>query len=570
MFKKLIRRPFLFVFIVAILYFLFYLSGFKAKYAIYGDMTGKWIQVIDILEKPLGDFSCNYKEDFDSNFQFIPGNQYFYEIDKGKCNYMYPYPYAYLVAPFVSLHKEYGFILLNLLLFGLFIFFSMASMRNLFPNNNLAVVLAGFSSFFIFPTGIYVLDFSEMTVSITLGMFGFYLISPYFSQSPPNIRWIRVFLGGFIPGFIVGFRTEVILYLMGLVLAIFILGIFENGLKENQQFSFEKLWKAMKLPFVLGLGVLLSTGIVFLLHQFFFEHFLGIRGRMLSKWIMSEYNIVFKLKVIRTLLFGGSLGLYSSMPIIFLSYLILLHKVRNCIGRTEFFLFLFANISSFFIIFTSPGHGGYSWSPRYLALCIPFFLFLIILIFLKSPILYDKFWKKIILGIFILYSLGFTHTGMKIAKNAPKQIKIYNDYVQSTDADAIILSDTFLYGMLGKDLLNKKIYNVGVQRSIRVGGREYIIGQNQIPREPAAKLQIKKMRKLIAILQNQKNVRKILLISSLIRDKDDYDYGYRDRPSFKDKDFLIEYIQERPKKFGIKSSKNLFNISFTLFEMKQK
>ncbi|MCB1191911.1 MAG: hypothetical protein KDK90_15810 [Leptospiraceae bacterium] len=568
MFKKLIHHPYLIVFIVATLYFAFYLFGFKAKYGIYGDMVGKWIQVVDILQKPVGDFSCNYKEDFDPNFQFIPGNQYFYEINKGECNYMYPYPYAYLVAPFVFIAKDYGFIVLNLILIGLYILFTMLSFQNLLPSSkNISGLIAGLTSFLIIPTGIYVLDFSEMTVSVTLGMVGFFLLSPYFSEVSPKIQWLRVFLAGFIPGIVVAFRTEAILYLMGLVLAIFILGLWENGFAFKGKKSSWQVYLSIKFPFVLGLGVLLSVGIVFLLHQIFFGHILGIRGRMLSNWILSEYDIQFKIKVVWKLLFGGTLGLYSSMPIILLSYLYLFPKVRAKAGRTGLFLFLFANLSSYLIVFTSPGHGGYSWSPRYIALCIPFFLFLILLIGLKDLSLTNKIWKKAILGIVILYSLVFTHTGMKIAKQAPKQIKLYNDIVRSANPDVIILSDTFLYSMLGKDLLGKKIYNVGAQKSIQVDGKEYVIGQNQIPREPTAKLQLEKIKALVEVLKKQNNVKKILLISSLIRDINDYDYGYKDRPGFKDKDFLIEYVQNS-EIFQVESSKDLFNVSFTLFTIK--
>lgn len=463
-YNKLNQFPYITVFLCSIIYMLYYLKGMQIDYAMWGDMVGKWIQVQDLLTKPLFDHSCNYKETLDLDFKFIPLPEHFYFFSKKQCVHAYPYPYAYLSAPFVKISPKYGFYALNFIFWIGYIFFSMKLFEKLFPKFRDGLILIGLFSFLILPTGIYLFDYSELILTMCLSAYTYYLIVQSIeldTEKELNLNRKNLFLAGVLSGIGFSLRPEAMIFFGGVVFALWIDILISHKEKLDIKKIINLTFSGLEFS-VYGLIVGFSITIAY--HLIFFDT--ALPSRIGDPKSIPDATLKNKLVIILTLLIGGSkemysLGLFSSLPFTILSLAYLIPSIRAKIQRKSRFLFISAYLPSIIVILITPGHGGYSWSPRYLALMIfPISLIVFNVLFSGHSFLKNKI-VQVLLVLLTLYSIYFTHTGMKIFQVSTKQIKEYNQIIDKISPNVIVGKGSVVYTMLSKDRLSKtKIYKI--------------------------------------------------------------------------------------------------------------
>lgn len=444
------QKPYLVAIIIAFFYIAFYIRGIQLKYSMVGDMVGRWVQVFDLLNKPLFDYSCNYNQSFDPMMEYYPAPEHFFFLKNGQCIHAYPYPYAFLAAPFVKWLPNYGFYLLNSIFWLGYIVCYIYLTRLFYNRKNPAALLAGLSAFMVLPTGIYFFDYSEVILTMFLSAISLILVFVFLEKRPKSNHLLII--AGIISGFAMVLRPENVILFACLVIALFI----DRMISEKpEQGIIRYLFSGPH--FMAGLGLLLGFGLSSLYHQLSFDSFLPARiGNPKS---IPDATLTNKLNTIKSLLIGGNKGLFSSLPFTLLSFLYFLPAVRKQLGQRGRILALTYFLTAAIIIIITPGDGGYSWSPRYLSVVLFPAAFLIFSIFNAYTNQLQKKPIRILLGLLLLYSLSFTHAGMKILHASSKQIANYHKVIESQNPDILIEADDSLYGMMSKKRLKEnKIY----------------------------------------------------------------------------------------------------------------
>lgn len=435
-------------------YATFYARRLVIEHAIFGDMVGKWMQVKRLLAKP-GDLSCFYNEVFDPTFRFLPGPHYFYFLDKGTCKYMYPYPYAALVAPFVDLWPDWGFFILNAIAWlpMTFAFFWLG--RLTVRRSRHADIYAGLASFFIFPTAVYAFDFSEMMVSLGPWTVALAMVChALWRTKSPTARTVLLTGAGIISGLLLAMRSEALIFSALLVGAVSL----ESLRRQSRNLGLAtRIWRALQrnsMPVTVGVAAGLL--VVLFVQQQLFGHPLGYRG---ASMLQDRHVITLKeqLGIAWTLLGGGSLGLFSSLPLVWVAFGYCWPGVRRRMPRSTFFAFI-AFGGTIAVAVGSPADGGYSWSPRYLAFALPAYCVLVLSVTFSG---HRFFRNKVIGGLLLLlcvYSVAYAHKGMKIVIRATKQKAAYAQMLSVPNVTPIILQSRLIYGALPRELLLKQVY----------------------------------------------------------------------------------------------------------------
>lgn len=455
--ELIISHPVPIILTTLLIYWFWYISGVVPEHALFGDMIGKWMQVQDFLNKPWGDFSCFYREQFDSGFEFLPGPAYYYSITKSGCLYYYPYPFAMAVAPFVRLSPLYGFFIFNLIFWVLYTLSLIQLSRNVFPDRPTARVWGGLASFLILPTGVYAFDFSAMSIAIALACVTIALASGTLNN---DRRPGFYFLAGFSGGLIFAFRSEGVFFI-AFVTGAFFIDRFIAQTPPTFDTFFRRIKVAFRETLPLILGTIFALLIVFLYHYLLFGNILGIRGAS-ATGLLQNFKWSLQMGIAYRLLFGGSIGLFSSLPLFLVGSLVFLPTIFRRARRRIIFFILIAVGTTIISIFTAPFDGGYSWSPRYLAFTLPAYLMLVFLVIFSDHPLIRKRSTRIILFLIITYSLYFVHRGMKIVQQAGKQNQAYDQIISLMlpPSGIIVINNPQIYGIFSRWRLNGKIYQV--------------------------------------------------------------------------------------------------------------
>ncbi len=444
--------------------FLCYVVAYAAQAdiaaSICGDMVGKLLQVEDLLAKGFGDFSCRYNADFDPEFRFLPGPEYFYWVSDGACRYMYTYAYAYVVAPFYHHLSDWGHVVLNVVCLVVMVLASFKLGSVILPDTRYADILFGLASFLILPSGIYLLDFSEMSLSLA----GWYaslamIATAIWSGVNSKGKAALLFGGGLIAGLIFAFRSESLI-----VAAFMLLGIAVDQTVGKKPSGWERrsllTWLATVLRAGLpcGLGYVLGFGLVAAFHQVLFGNALGLRGAYHVELASQGFSPASQLVYFRQLLIGGHVGLFTSLPFTLLSFSVFVPFIWRQVSQKALFFVIVAFPSTILIAATSPVDGGAQWSPRYLALTLPAYAALVGLSLaalsahIKRPAL------SIPLALLCLYSLIFPHIGMEIAIRAGRQTSIYAEILDRFKDSPVVVRNPAVYAVLGRRHYNRAAY----------------------------------------------------------------------------------------------------------------
>lgn len=455
-------RRAIFLTLVTLVYAGYYSRQLQLDAAIYGDMVGKLLQVEDLLVRDFGDFSCRYQHDFDPQFRYLPGPDYFYVVHDGECKYLYPYAYAFAVAPFVLLAGDGGHILLNLICLWLAAMAMFPLGATILPEFRWGDLALGLSAILIIPNGIYLLDFSEMSLAMAVWSWSTaFIATALWRPLSPARNALYLIAAGILAGLAFSLRTESAIVAASTIAAIAVDGICRDWRNESGSV---RVWilrarTAAVAALPAAVGYSFGVAIVAIAHLLLFGNALGFRGAYIADMARAGFSIENQLFVAGQLLFGGSLGLFSSLPFVLLSYLFFLPAVRRRVLRPGLFFALAANLSVLAIAATSPVDGGYSWSPRYLALTLPAFLALVALVLygagqsLTRPI----FW--IPGALLLIYSLVFPHIGMKVAIQATRQTSLYAAQIDQINPGAIVVRSPFLFTVLGRRHYNRPIFS---------------------------------------------------------------------------------------------------------------
>ena len=436
-FESLAKYPYLFVLIVSILYAVYNWKTLDHRHLMYGDMVGRWVQVQDILQKPLGDYSCNYNEpELDPDHRFIPLPEHFFFYKGKQCIHAYPYPYAFFVAPFVKIAGAHGFYLFNGLFWLLYIFTAMKIISKIIPNNNYIQIFTGLSMYYILPTAIYLYDFSELILSMSIANLSLLWFINAFSLEDTKVIHTKIlFLSGFLSGIAFVLRPENVIFYCGILLGAFVIFTIRNvGGSFYQRF----VYPVVKLLPLAYIGLIMGFLFTVLYHYISFDTLLP--SRIAAPKSIPEQNLYNKLSIILTLFIGGNKGLFSSLPFTLLSFTIFIPTVYRSVKNKGLFLFIVSLVPSLVVIAITPGDGGYSWSPRYLALMIAPFLYLAILVCytLYTKLNFKKTATVLSIGL-ITYSVVFASMGVKILRSSTKQGTRYDEIIAKFNDSKLIL-----------------------------------------------------------------------------------------------------------------------------------
>jgi len=442
---------------ILILYWGFCFSGIRPESAIFGDMIAKWNQVHDVLHKPLGDFSCGYAESIDPEFKFMPGPEYFHAFVQGRCIHFFPFLFAYLIAPAVALSNTYGWFVFNLVLLVAYTCLCIKAARNLLPESNWAPLVAGLSSFIVLPSVYYAFDFSEMMVCLVIGAAFLILMLP--DSSGRERTSGAMVAAGMLGGLLFAFRMESIIFVSSLWLS---LGIETLRRDNSVSFSGRSLVVGARetirrfSPHLLA-GIA-TIACVALVQKFFFGSLTGPRGAYHAT-LVTHSILESHLKIALTLLFGGNLGLFSSLPVISLILLLFVRTIREPHLETCIFLIPVALIPTLLISLTAPTEGGYGWSPRFLSLTLlPYLLLVLLVLFSGHPWFRSRLAVFCYIGI-LLYSANFVQTGIRIVQRASRQKEMQNKIFDHHQAPVVVIEGESMYGILDERFLRLRVFS---------------------------------------------------------------------------------------------------------------
>lgn len=525
--RALMNRPYATVFALLTVFFFAYLAGVEMEASVFADGAGRWLQIQGLLAQNFTTFACDYDTAFDPEFRWRPGPWYFYYLVDDVCFYFYQYPYALLAAPFVYWLPDYGYFLLNFACLALFVFATMRTAREIFQNSA-AELAAGLIAFLVIPSPTFAYDLSEVMLFLAMLACGLWLVVrglgwqigpaladhtnaegtadevaansvPIASRDASRIRSPRSLLfGGLLVGLAFALRTEAVIFLAAVTGALLLVrfALFTNQAggasgsaagaptdSDDDPTLAARVRAAIATATPFVLGAMAGLMIVCAFHYSVFGNLTGNRGAAHTDQVLAEFTIGGQLEIARLLLFGGSLGLFSSLPSIALAFLwAIFPGARRAAGPIGAFFFVLSVAYIAAVLVVAPNDGGYSWSPRYLA-CVFAPLYLCILaIFWRWKILH-RFYIYAALAALALYSVHFTHTGMKILQRTSKQNLTYSRAVESFDLDLIVFDAPPAMGFLSEKILSeKRIYMALDKESARdlaarlaeTGVREFI------------------------------------------------------------------------------------------------
>ncbi|MBX7057581.1 MAG: hypothetical protein K1X75_05905 [Leptospirales bacterium] len=426
--------------------------------AIFGDGAGKWLQSRALLN---GQIECRYDRSLDPEFKFLPGPWYYYTLRNGHCYYGYQYPYALAVALFTLLFGLPGYLFLNILcLLGYCLLLSIMAAR-LMPEMRFAALAAGAGGIVFIPALNFAFDLSEMTLAVTLGVASLALLlsalTPGNQAPPAGAQW-RLAFGGLLIGLLLALRTESIAFLIAVCLALLVSRWISVASDISRREAASNIVGEL-LPSLAGftLGAAAVAGF----HLLYFGNILGNRGSshgaLILAMTMSE-----RVAVARTLLLGGNLGLFSSMPAVLLSLLWLAPPIRRDLGRPGAFLFFLVWSLTAIIPLVAPNDAGYSWGPRYLAFSFAAYLLLLILIF--SSLLRRSFrsWHRPALWLtataIALYGAAFCRQGVAVLLSAARQNHEYQELIAQQAPEALLIDHELAMIGLSAQALDLPIY----------------------------------------------------------------------------------------------------------------
>ncbi len=484
-------RPYTLVFALLTLFYFGYLAGVRMEASVFADGAGRWLQIQGLLAQNFSTFACHYDSEFDPEYSWLPGPWYFYYMVDGVCFYFYQYPFALLAAPAVALFPDYGYIVLNFFFLALYIFATMRTAREIYANPFFEFT-AGLLAFLIIPSPTFAYDLSEVMLYLAMLAAGlFYVVrglgwrigtapdSP--NDSIPEVRAQNyaqsgsltrpahpraLFAGGLLIALAFALRTEAAIFLAAIAGAIgllFLLARPADDAGDNADRQAPGVVARIRggleavAPFIAGAipGLLL----VCIFHYAVFGNIAGNRGTAHAAQVLTEFSFAGQLEIARLLLFGGSLGLFSALPSIALVFLWALFPGARRAAGPAGALFVVSGFAYILVVLViAPNDGGYSWSPRYLA-CVfaPLYLCTLAIFWRWAPL--QRWYIFVLLGALAIYSLEFTHRGMKILQQTSKQNLAYSQAIESFALDVVVFDAAPAVGFLSEEILsNKRLY----------------------------------------------------------------------------------------------------------------
>jgi hypothetical protein len=255
----------------------------------------------------------------------------------------------------------------------------------------------------------------------------------------------RLFLGGMLIGLGLYLRLESLIFFSALF----------GGVCLELILSRRLTFKSLQPPGLFAGGFLVAAGSFFLFNALHYGHPLG--PRFMANEEAFAIPLASRLGQIITLLFarGFQLGFFGYMPIfLFVLGATLLPAFRS---RLDFANRSMALAMIFYlpvVAVASPGDGVVNWGPRFLLLAIlPCALLLVSL---------SRFtWPAIVRAgavLLCVVSIAFTFMGLRLQKNACRQLSQYqNDFVNA-QADIWIFSSQLLSNYMGPEFFARETY----------------------------------------------------------------------------------------------------------------
>lgn len=482
-----LRNRYAVVFLLLAVFYFAYLTGVRNEASVFGDGAGKWVQIQGLIAQDFQTLQCDHDSEFDPDFRWLAGPWYFYHVTDGDCFYGYQYPYAIAVAPFVKFFPDYGYYLLNFLFLVLFVFFTMRIAGYVcIETPEAAEFLMGLTAFLVIPSPTFAYDLSEviMALAMVTGGLWFTLRGAGFrgqairasdkamsdsGDSGLVINTRLLIAGGFLTALVFALRTETAMYLATTCGALAMVAAFAGQNSTDAPVSFlskpflnqtllnKTVWaRAIRLVGPYAGGALIGIGCVVAFHLLAFGNLAGNRGSTHAALVFFDFDFARQFDIARILLFGGSLGLFSSLPSIALAGLWLFFSgVRKATGRAGTFLILASLPYICLVLITAPNDAGYSWSPRYLAFVfVPLYL-VILMTILRWPA-FRRWYTIAPIVLLFMYGVHFTHTGMKILQRTSKQNLQYAQAIQTLSVDVLVIDIPPAIGFLSEEILNQK------------------------------------------------------------------------------------------------------------------
>lgn len=303
-----------------------YLPGVEMEATVFADSAGRWMQIQGLIQQNYGSLECAYDTEFDPEFRFRPGPWYFFWLQNNSCYYFYPVAYAFAAAPFVQAFPDYGYLILNLLLLLVFVF-ACARMCGYLLEDPSAELFGGLIALLVIPAPTFAYELSDMMMAMALfalallcAVRGLDLRAPVFgletsetgTKRPPRPRPRYLLACGLLLGLAFALRTEALLMACAIGGAMLVLFMRQLVLKGDFRVAD---------AFAFLIGVFVSFGPVMLWQLWFYGDTLGSRGAAHVDILTDGLNLQQRLEIIHTLLFGGSLGLFSALPSTALAFL---------------------------------------------------------------------------------------------------------------------------------------------------------------------------------------------------------------------------------------------------------
>ncbi|MEQ9365808.1 MAG: hypothetical protein RIF32_16310 [Leptospirales bacterium] len=480
-----LARPYAVVFVLLFAFYFVYLAGVELRASVFADGAGRWLQIQGLIAQNFSTFACHYDTAFDPEFRWLPGPWYFYYMVDGVCFYFYQYPYAMLAAPFVYWSPDYGYFVLNFIFLTLYIFATMRTAREIFARPA-AELATGLIAFLVIPSPTFAYDLSEVMLFLAMLAAGLWFVvrgsgsGQYFEEAGARISGSvstgtdfreppaassgaapkgtpsapRALLGGgLIIALAFALRTEAAIFLAAVAGALSLVHLAYGPKRSYDSFATRmRAAIAAPLPFILGAAAGLLLVVAF--HYAVFGNIAGNRGTAHVDQVLAEFSVAGQLEIARLLLFGGSLGLFSALPSIALAGLWLVFPgARRAAGPAGAF-FIFLSVAYILaVLIVAPNDGGYSWSPRYLA-CVFAPLYLCIFAIFRRWRALHRWYVFAALAALAVYSLNFTHRGMKILQRTSKQNLAYSSAIQSFGLDVVVFDAPPTIGFMSEEILS--------------------------------------------------------------------------------------------------------------------
>lgn len=456
----LTRHRLLVLAVVTIAFFGAYLPGVEMEATVFADSAGRWMQIQGLIQQNYGSLECAYDTAFDPEFRFRPGPWYFFWLQNDSCFYFYPVAYAFAAAPFVQAAPDYGYFILHLLLLLVFVF-ACAKMCGYILEDPSAELFGGLIALLVIPAPTFAYELSDMMMAMALfalallcAVRGLDLRAPAFGpdtnehrRAPqPNAKYLLA--SGLLFGIAFALRTEALLMACATAGAMLVLAMYQQRAAGDFRVAD---------AFAFLIGAALSFAPVMLWQLSFYGDPLGSRGAAHADIVAGELSVQQRLDIIYTLLFGGSLGLFSALPSAALAFLWLVFPgARRACGAVGWFVFPLCGAYSLAVLLSAPNDGGYAWSPRYLApMLTALYAGILTIVYRWGALRRRWVWRLIILGL-CLHAVQFTHQGMQILQQTSRQNLSYSRAIQELNVDYVIFDTAPTIGFLSEDIIDSK------------------------------------------------------------------------------------------------------------------